>query len=67
MQTTNTDKSRRWGWGLIALSALLMAIFIARLALESWNMPLFTLSPAAEAALLVATVACFITACIRLE
>ncbi|MCD6006822.1 MAG: hypothetical protein U9Q35_12570 [Pseudomonadota bacterium] len=67
MQTTNADKSRRWGRGLIALSALLMAIFIVRLALESWNMPLFTLSPAAEAALLVATVACFITACIRLE
>jgi hypothetical protein len=67
MQTTNVDGSRRWGRALIVLSALLLAIFIARVALESRGISLFALSPAAEATLLVATVACFITACIRLE
>lgn len=67
MPTTNVEGKKRWGRGLIVLSALLLAIFIARVALDSRGISLFTLSPAAEATLLVATVACFITACIRLE
>ncbi|MBZ9556752.1 MULTISPECIES: hypothetical protein [Modicisalibacter] len=67
MPTTHVDARRRWGRGLVTLSALLLAIFIARVAFESRGIALFTLSPAAEATLLVATVACFITGCIRLE
>ncbi|WP_106419600.1 hypothetical protein [Salinicola tamaricis] len=67
MPMTHVDARRRWGRRLVALSGLLLALFITRVALESRGFALFTLSPAAEATLLVAMVACFITGCIRLE
>ncbi len=67
MQTTKTTSHRRHGRILLAIAGLLMAVFLARVALESAGIPLFSLSPAEEAVLLVAAVACFITACIRLE
>ncbi|MBZ9538014.1 hypothetical protein KGQ90_03530 [Modicisalibacter tunisiensis] len=67
MQTTNPTPHRRHGHILLIVAGLLMAVFLARVALESAGITLFTLSPAEEALLLVAAVACFITACIRLE